>query len=153
MPTTMLPYLLPGEQVTLNNPLYRGQMFAVVRTKRTRAHIVPADDLTATGWDARLSDLVAAVDGLGCPLPRLDMRARDAATTATEGTSARPRPAMVIRMNRPYRHWTTQDLMVILSVNQTTVTAVKLGGENNPGVRIPFNGFTVVDTASLVLAS
>lgn len=144
--STFIPFFAPGDQVT--HPQLPGKVLVVKRVKQTRAIVVPADDLTSRGYDPNLHHLTYATDANGERLPRVTLPSED--EVATDANA--PRPAQVIRLNRAYRHWTTQDLMVVVSVNQTTVTAMKLGGENNPGVRVPFGAFTVVDVSTLILA-
>ena len=145
MPSELIPYFATGEQVT--HPALPGQVLVVKRTKQTRAIVVPADNLTGAGYDPFLRDLSHALDSNGNRLPLVTFPA-PAPTAAVN----RLRVGTIFRMTRAYRHWTTEDLMVVVAVNQKTVSAVKVGGEDNPGVRVPFTGVTIVDASTLTLA-
>jgi citrate lyase beta subunit len=54
----------------------------------------------------------------------------------TEGT--------VVRINKPFQQWTTEDLFVVSSNNAKTLSLAPLGGGHS-GLRAPHRGVTIVD--------
>jgi hypothetical protein len=150
MPNTFLPHFAPGTPVTSSHWQRHGEQFVVVRTKVTRAHVVPANDLTHRGYEHPLEFLAHSTDAAGNRLPLVTLPAP--APAPERSGSDGVEQASIIRLRRPFQHYTTQDLLVVSSVNQRTVSAKKLGGESGPGLRVGFGGFEVVDPSRLTLA-
>lgn len=51
---------------------------------------------------------------------------------------------VIVRLNKPFAHYSTTDLFVVTGNNTKTVSITKLGGEGGRYARVPHRGLTIV---------
>jgi len=54
-------------------------------------------------------------------------------------------PGLVVRINKPFDRYTTDDLFVVTKINPKRVSIAPLGGQNGAGLNVPFRGLTIVE--------
>lgn len=147
MPSTDTPTVTPtsvrltaGDNVTLDQPAHRDQIFVITRVKQTNALIQRKDQPDSPILDCPLALLTPT--GERSALPAVTPHPTPASANLCEGA--------LVRINRHFGGYTPEDLMVVVRVNATTVTLHRLGGTDARGMRAPVSGVTVVDLASIL---
>lgn len=131
-----------NDLVTLNHPRYAGQVFVVDRVKQTKC-IIKRQDMTGDrGLDAPMSMMVKYDSTTPPPPVRPTLTSMPALTMGV---------GEVVRLLRPFRRNTTETLMVVTKINQTTVSLDLLGGPTKgTPMRIGVSGVTKVDLADIL---
>lgn len=130
-----------GDTVTINHPRFYGQVFVVSHVKRTKAIVKPEGQPAARGVDAPMTMLAHHDPTAPTPRPTPQVRMIPIITD---------RVGEVVRLKQPFAGNSISDLMVITSVNRTTISLDPLGGVGGRPVRMNPNAVVKVALADIL---
>lgn len=148
--------LAVGQNVTIDDDRFPGQVYRVDRIKVTKALIQPVNAAARNRYPGGVNvpmSMLVPFDGDPDAAVATTRRLDPDTLLADLERKMRFEQGVLVRIDKAYDTYTPADLFVVTANNDKTVSIVKVGGDGGRYLRWPHSGLTIVDPAEILVAT